>query len=338
MKFYNLLLEILDDSVFKQKLNTMPKKSQEKVIALVEKLSESNKKEFKSLLNKYSSVSQLKAPQSTLEKELGNLFVKGENIGPGEVLFHLQLKNSSMVGDTTHDLTVGSEVYEVKRVGSKGGPFRSGKKGKISQFKFSSDLAKIVTVINQISKRLPKVEDDIKDISPKLYNVLSNWNKNISQSYTPQGAILAGELSQKFRNYMVKAIDIIKQEVEKNTDDEFTTVKFGGVNISPKNKGIDPVKIDKIDGDKITLDFIGNDILNFLQILNELPYLREGDFLEDIEEAVNQILSQLPSLIIYSINANKLVVIPKDRIKEEIELDSISQGEIRFKVKNEFWK
>ena len=213
MKFYNLLLEILDDSVFKQKLDTIPEELQPKVIAFVEKLSEEDKKQFKSLLNKYSSVSQLQPPKGRLEKEIENLVVTG--IGPGEVLFHLQLKNSSMVGDTTHDLTVGSEVYEVKRVKKEGGPFRSAKKGKLSKFKFSSNLYKMITIVNGIADRLSEVGEDIKDVSPELFKVLKGWNEKITTAYSAQEATLAGELSQVVRNYIINAINTIKREIEK---------------------------------------------------------------------------------------------------------------------------
>ena len=56
---------------------------------------------------------------------------------------------------------------------------------------------------------------------------------------------------------MIKLINDIKAEIEINTDDEFTTVKFGGVNVNPTEKGIDPVSILKSDDDSVTLNFIG---------------------------------------------------------------------------------
>ena len=56
-------------------------------------------------------------------------------------------------------------------------------------------------------------------------------------------AILQGEQSAKLRKFMIKLINDIKAEIEINTDDEFTTVKFGGVNVNPTEKGIDPVSI-----------------------------------------------------------------------------------------------
>ena len=128
--------------------------------------------------------------------------------------------------------------------------------------------------------------------------------------------------------------------MKKNTDDEFTTVRFGGVNISPKDKGIEPIKIDKIDGDTITLDFIGRDVLTFLEVLNDFPYVssKDGDIEDDINDALDEVLESLPSLIVFSNQIDKLVVIPKDRIKDEVTLSGISQGEIRLKVKKEFWK
>ena len=57
---------------------------------------------------------------------------------------------------------------------------------------------------------------------------------------------------------MIKLINDIKAEIEINTDDEFTTVKFGGVNVNPTEKGIDPVSILICsDDDSVTLNFIG---------------------------------------------------------------------------------
>jgi len=336
MKFYNLLLEILDDKVFKQKLNTMPKKDQSALISLVEELDDNEKKELKSLLNRYSSPTQLKAPKSDLELKLENLHDKGKNIGPGEILFHLQIKNSTMVGDTNHDLIVNNEVWEVKKVSPSGGPFRPGKKGKITKFKFAGNLFKMISYLDKVTEILPDIEDDINDISPNLLSLLNSYNKVITNKYTPREAVLQGELSVKIRTYIVDTINAIKQEIEKNTDDEFTTVKFGGIGVSTKDKSIEPVKIDSVDGDSITLDFIGKDVIKILEVLNEFPYLREGDFEGDLKQALDEILSEFPSLIIYSLG--KLVAIPQSRVKEEIGIASISQNDIRLKVKTEFWK
>lgn len=338
MKLYNLLLEILDDKVFKQKLDTMPGKDQDELINLVSGLNEEEKKQFRSLLNKYSSASQLKPPNGDLELKLEKLAPKGKNIGPGEILFHLQLKDSTMVGDTTHDLVVGSEVYEVKKVGATGGPLRPGKKGKITKFEFAGKMFEMVSYLDKVTESLPKIKDDIQDISPELLSALEQYNRVISTKYTPKQAILQGELSVKVRQYMVNTINTIKKEIEKNTNDEFTTVKFGGVGVSTKNKGIGPVKVDKIDGDSITLDFVGEDVVKILEVLNEFPYVKEGDFEGDIINASKEALSDFPSLIIYSTTANRLVTIPKERVVGDIVLSGISQGDIRFKVSPKVWK
>lgn len=337
MKFYNLLLEILDDKVFLQKLSTMPQISQNKLMKLIEGLSEDEKSQFKSLLNKYSSPSQLEAPKSDLELKIDALYGRGENIGPGEVLFHLQLKNSSMTEATNHDLTIGSEVWEVKRVKAGGGPFRPGKKGKITKFKFAGNLFKMISYLDKVTEMLPSIEDDIKDISPKLLSALNSYNTNITAKYTPREAIMQGELSVKVRSYIIKTVNTIKKEIEKNTDDEFTTVKFSGIGIPAKNKSIEPVKIDQVDGDTITLDFIGKDVIKILDVLNEFPYLSDGDFEGDLANAVGEVLEDFPSLIIYSTENSKIAIIPKDRVKDEIGLASISQNDIRLKVKPEFW-
>ena len=336
MKLYDLLLEVLDDKVFEQKLNTMPEKDQKELINLVKGLNPEEKKEFRSLLNRYSSPSQLKAPSSNLELKIEELAAKGKNIGPGEILFHLQIKNSSMVGDTTHDLTIGGEVWEVKKVTERGGPLRPGKKGKITQFKFSGKMFEMVSYLDKVTELLPNIQDDLQDISPELLSALEQYNEIIATKYTPKEAILRGELSGKVRQYIVNTINTIKKEIEQNTDDEFTTVKFGGVGVPVKNKGIGPVKVDKLDGDSITLDFIGGDVVKILEILNEFPYVEEGDFGEDISNAVLEILSDFPSLIVYS--AKKLVAIPKERVTKDLVLASISQGDIRFKVSSEIWK
>ena len=339
MKLYDLILEVLDDQVFKQKLDTMPPKTHNALIKFAEGLDESEKKEFKSLFNRYSSPTQLKAPNGSLELELNKLKAgKGTNIGPGEILFHLQLKNSSMMGDTNHDLTVGGEVWEVKEVRVGGGPFRGAKKSKISQFKFGSNLYKMITIIDRIAEQLSEVGDDIGDISPKLLAALRNWNENITKTYTPKQAILQGELSGKFRAYLVRTLKIIQQEVKKNIDNEFTTVKFGGVNVNTRDRSIEPIKIDKVDDNSITLDFIERDVIKFLEVLNEFPYAKEGDFEADIQDSVDAITSQIPSLIVFSSEAGKLVVIPKEKVPEDIVFASISQGEIRFKVNPDVWK
>jgi hypothetical protein len=338
MKLYNLLLEVLDDKVFKQKLDTMPGKDQDELVDLVNGLNEEEKKQFRSLLNKYSSPSQLKSPSGDLELKIEKLAPKGKNIGPGEILFHLQLKDSTMVGDTTHDLVVGGEVYEVKKVGKSGGPLRPGKKGKITKFEFAGKMFEMVSYLDKVTTLLPKIKDDIQDISPELLSALESYNNVITTKFTPKQAILQGELSNKVRQYMVNTINVIKKEIEKNTDNEFTTVKFGGVGVSTKNKGIGPVKVDKIDGDSITLDFVGEDVLKILEVLNEFPYAKEGDFAGDIIDASKEALSDFPSLIIYSTTANRLVTIPKENVVEDVVLDSISQGDIRFKVSPKIWK
>ena len=88
MKLYNLLLEVLDDKVFKQKLDTMPGKDQDQLVDLVNGLNEEEKKQFRSLLNKYSSPSQLKSPSGDLE-------LKNDQIISGNFIIGFSLSDAN---------------------------------------------------------------------------------------------------------------------------------------------------------------------------------------------------------------------------------------------------
>ncbi len=242
-----------------------------------------------------------------------------------------------MVGDTNHDLIVKGKVWEVKLVSKKGGPFRTAKKGKITKFKFSRNLLKIVNYLDDVVDRLPNLGEDFNEISPELLDSLRKWNERIATVHTPKTAILAGEMSDSFKEFMIGLINTIKKEIEVNTDDEFTYVKFGGVNVGSKEKGIDPVNVQKVGDDSITLNFIGRDVLEVLEELNDMPYVDNGDFVGDINDAVVQITNDFPPMIIFSYSG-QIAILPKEELKNKLEFDGISQNEIRLKIKDEFFQ
>jgi hypothetical protein len=343
IKLYDLVFEDIEKNnidlgdktqEFNEKLELMLPSIQEGLIDFIGKLNDSEKKELGSLLNKYSSVDNLKGPKTPLELKIARL--EFGQAGPGEILFHLELQDSTMVGDTTHDLMVKGKVWEVKKVENSGGPFRGAKEAKLSKFKFSKDLLIIVTFIDDVVDLLPKLGEDFEDISPELFNTLKEWNQKLYK-FTPKETILRGELSKKFRNWLVDAINTIKKEIEVNTDDEFTYVKFGGVNVGSKEKGIDPVNIQRVDDDTVTLNFIGRDTLTILEKLNEMPYVNDGDFEMDLNDAVAKIVEDFPSLIAFSLTG-KIAIIPQKEVKNQIEIGPISQGGINLQIKKEFFQ
>lgn len=130
IKLYELLTEAIAEATmvennidlgdktqeFQEKLELMSSKNQTLLIDFVEKLNDSEKKELGSLINRYSSVNNLKAPKTSFEIKLSLLFVNP--VGPGEILFHLELQDSNMdIGDqTNHDLIVKGKIWEVKKV------------------------------------------------------------------------------------------------------------------------------------------------------------------------------------------------------------------------------
>ncbi len=354
IKLYDLVFEArikndidLGDKTqeFEKKLALMDEADNNRLIETVRTFNDTEKEQFKSLINRYSSVTDLTAPTTPMEVKIAKLYVKGGNIGPGEVLFHLELEDSSMVADTNHDLVVKGKVWEVKKIdtittikkGDRGGSFRTAKKGIVSQFNFAQNLYKMVFFLERVTKLLPKFEEDFDDISPDLLNSLRKWSRNITKKYTPMQAILQGEQSFKLRKFMVKLINDIKAEIEVNTDDEFTTVKFGGVNITPAEKSIDPVSISNMGDDSVTLNFISDSTLKILEILNELPYAREGDFETDLDDAVQQVIKGLPNLILFSFEG-KLLVVPEEKLEDSLEFDTISQNGINLRPKPEVWE
>tara|TARA_R110000737_G_scaffold169516_1_gene195489 strand:+ start:132 stop:1175 length:1044 start_codon:yes stop_codon:yes gene_type:complete len=343
IKLYDLVFEDIEKNnidlgdkteEFQKKLELMKPEDQKLLIPLVVKLNDSEKKELGSLLNKYSSVFDLQAPKTSLQLQMAKNLVR-TGMGPGEILFHLELQDSSMVGDTNHDLTVKGKVWEVKKVGKKGGPFRAAKKGKIGKFTFNKNLVQMVSYLDKVTNALPQLGDDFDEISSELFDSLKKWDQ-LMTSFSPQEAILQGELSNKIRDYMIKLINTIKSEIEVNTDDEFTTVKFGGINITPTDRSIDPVNIQKIDDDSVILNFIKRDTLKVLEILNELPYIGKGDFNMDLDTAVSEILEVMPSIIIFDY-FGKMIVLDEDNLREHLTIATISQGDLQLKVKSKIW-
>jgi|TARA_R110000744_G_C19272795_1_gene552693 hypothetical protein len=331
---------------FLDKLDLMSVKQQNQLIDFVSKLNDIEKKELGFLLNRFSDVKNLKPPKTTLEVALAKLYVQGGNIGPGEILFHLELEDSSMIGDTNHDLIVKGKVWEIKGVDhEKGGPFRTAKKGTVSKFDFAQNLYKMVFFLDKVTSVLPKLEDDFQDISPKLLNRLREWNQylksktGIEGKFTPAEAIYQGEQSKKARDFIIATINDIKDEIKVNTDNEFTTVKFGGVNVNPTEKGIDPVSVTKVDDDddSVTLNFIKDSTIKVLEILNELPYIREGDFQTDFNDGINQLINDLPNLILFSLQG-KMLIVMEDETAEYIEFSGISQNNIQLKIKYDVWR
>ena len=316
---------------------------------LVKTFNDSELEELKKLLNIYPNVKDLEGVKTSVEKKIANL--SPNPTGPGEILFHLQLQDSNMdVGeDTNHDLIVKGKVWEVKKVdgikpnsvptSKENTPitnFRLAKKGRASQFKFNTDLLKTVILLDKIVAN-SKLEDEFNDISPRLQSALDVWEEKLF-STTPKEAILQGDHNAKFQSAMIKIINIIKSEIEINTNDEFTNVKFGGVGIAAKEKGINPVNIQKIDDDSVTLNFIGKDTLRAIEILNDLPYAQEADFINDIDAAVFESLKEMPSLIIWGGSDGKVLVIEKDKFKEYFEFGGVTQGNLIVQVKDDIWK
>jgi len=333
---------------FEEKLALMSNEGNNLLIETVNRLKGGQIEEFKSLINKYSNVKDLKGVNTPLEKKIA--LIKPGNTGPGEVLFHLELEDSTMVGDTTHDLIVKGKIWEVKFVTGAGESkfgkelksdtnIKLAKKGKASQFKFNQNLLKMVFFLDRVTEVLPKLEEDFQDISPRLLSALKAWEENFSSTFTPKQAILQGSHSEKFRNAMIKIITIIKSEIEINTDNEFTTVKFGGVNVNPTEKGIDPVSITKVDDDddSVTLNFIKDSTIKVLEILNELPYARKGDFNMDMEEAVIESLKDMPNMIVWGLDG-KILVMEKSQLEDNFEFSNVTQGDLVIKIKDEVWK
>ena len=361
IKLYELLVEALVENdidlgdktqEFNEKLELMKPDDQKILINFVKGLNDTEKKEFGFLLNKYPSVEKLEAPQTSLEKRVADE-VRKQGIGPGEILFHLELQDSSMVGDTNHDLTVKGKVWEVKKVTGGGmgvyNPkkpetnFKLAKKGVASKFKFNSNLLEIVILIDKIIDN-SKIEEEFNDISPQLRKALDIWEEEIIKSKaggpprnTPKQAILQGDHNARFRKIMIDIIEIVKDEIKINTNDEFTTVKFGGVGIAPKNKGIDPVKIQQVDDDSVLLNFIGRDTLSILERLNEMPYVREGYFLNDLDAAVEEALVGMPNMIIWG-DDEKILIIEENNLNDVLEFSSVTQGDLIIKVKQEAWE
>jgi hypothetical protein len=370
IKLYDLILEAevtrlrnnLDlgdkNEEFQEKLDTMSPGDQNVLVPFVRRLirrGDSRIEEFKNLLNRFSKVEDLKAPKTPLEREIAAL--EPGTAGPGELLFHLELQDSNMdVGDkTNHDLIVKGKVWEVKKVdGIEKGVrrdkqpitnFRLAKKGRASKFKFNTDLLKTVILLDKIIKN-SNVEDDLSDISPRLQTALDLWQERISKSpnkpdgNSPKEAILQGDHSQGFRKIMIKLINIIKSEIEVNTDDEFTNVRFGGVNVVPKEMGIDPISTNNVSGDddSITLNFIGKSTLKAIEILNDLPYARDADFINDMDDAVMEALEDMPSMIIWGDKDGKILIVEKDKFNDVFEFSSVTQGNLIIKIKDEVWK
>ncbi len=360
IKLYKLLIEALVENdidlgdktqEFNEKLELMPSNLQKLLINFVNNLNDSELKEFENLINKYPNVKDLGDIKTPLEKKIADL--EKDPAGPGEILFHLELEDSSMIGDTNHDLIVKGKVWEVKKVGGievgvrgdkkPSTKFRLAKKGRASQFKFNSNLLEIVILMDKIIEN-SKIEEEFNDISPELRQALDKWEDVIIQTKkdtggnTPKDAILKGDHNARFRNIMIDIIKTVKNEIKINTNDEFTTVKFGGVGITPKDKGIDPVKIQQVDDDSVILNFIGRDTLKILERLNEMPYAKEGDFINDIDEAVRESLKDMPSTIIWGGEDGKVLVIKKEKFKDYFEFGEVAQGNLIIKVKDEVWR
>ncbi len=357
IKLYNLVFEDIEKNnidlgektqEFNEKVELMKPEDQKILIDFVKKLNDSEKKELGSLLNKYPSVEKLEAPQTSMEKLIAVKLIR-QGVGPGEILFHLELQDSSMIGDTNHDLTVKGKVWEVKKVdgtapskiatskhNKPNTKFILAKKGRASQFKFNTDLLKTVILLDKIVAN-SKLEDDFNDISPRLKAALDMWEKKL-YSTNPREAILRGDHNNAFKDAMIKIINIIKSEIEVNTDNEFTNVRFGGVGVAAKEKGIDPVSIQNIDDDSVTLNFIGKDTLRAIEILNDLPYAQEADFENDLDMAVFEAMEDMPSMIIFSLIDKKLLVIEKEKFKDYFEFGGVTQGNLVIQVNHDIWR
>ena len=358
IKLYDLIFEVkgrlknyadLGDKneEFEAKLATMGDAENNLLIKqVVGRLKGSQLEEFKNLLNKYSDVKDLEAPKTPLEKSIANL--APNPTGPGEILFHLELQDSSMEtkGITQHDLIVKGKVWEVKKVtglkpektsvpNKPQTTFSLAGKGKISQFKFNMDLLKTVIILDKIIEN-SKLEDEFNDISPNLRTALDQYEAKIHKN-SPRESILKGDHGIGFRKKMIEIINTIKSEIEVNTDDEYTNVRFGGVGIIPKEKGIDPVSIQSIDGDSVTLNFIGRDTLKAIEILNDLPYVQDADFENDLDAAAIEGMKDMPSMIIWGLDG-RIIIIEKDKFEEVFEFGGISRGDLQVRVKQEVWR
>ncbi len=324
---------------FEAKLALMSPEASNLLIKEVNRLKGSQLEEFKDLLNKYPNVKDLKGPRIPLERKIAG--ITPGTAGPGEILFHLELQDSTMLtkGITSHDLIVKGKIWEVKKVDNDKRNFRlAPKEGSIGKYKVGRDLYKMVELLDKVTDLIPELEEDFEDISPRLLKALKLWNTVVSNKYTPREAIFQGGHSDKFRNAMLEIITAVKDEIEVNTDDEFTTVKFGGVNVTPKDKGIDPINIQNIDDDSITLNFISQKTINILEILNELPYAKKGDFeLSFSKDILEKALENFPSMIIFSMEGNIAIVEEKELV-DKLEFDEVSQNVVSLRIKPEHFK
>tara|TARA_R110001606_G_C15285147_1_gene640988 strand:- start:57 stop:1127 length:1071 start_codon:yes stop_codon:yes gene_type:complete len=323
---------------FESKLALISPEASNKLIAEVNRLKGSQLEEFKNLLNKYSNIEDLKGPRTPLEKKIA--IITPGNTGPGEILFHLELQDSTMLtkGITSHDLIVKGKIWEVKMVNERRNFRLAPKEGSIGKYKVGRDLYKMVELLDKVTELLPELEEDFQDISPRLLKALRLWNTVVTTKYTPREAIFQGGHSDKFRDAMLEIITAVKDEIKINTDDEFTTVKFGGVNVTPKDKGIDPISIQNIGDDSITLNFISQKTINILEILNELPYANDGDFeLSFSKDVLEKALENFPSMVIFSMEGN-IAIIEEKELANKLEFDEVAQNVVSLKIKPEHFQ
>jgi hypothetical protein len=277
-------------------LSLLPVEAELPTLKVLNNLSYEESKQFATLLYSETEVSEQLLNTINFNSGLaGRLFeIRPPGLGKGEVLLTALLRNSFIQGgNTSYDLNVNGEKYEVKDYSNPKKPnasIRLGTKGTVTRFRYWDEI----TATFQRLSQLRGIDSPKFDLDKLLPETLLEAIRYLEGR---RHVILAGNLGMKDKQYL----DMFYQEANKLQSEikGYTNVILRGPNAIPVEMSIEP--IEDASGEAFVIRPVRNESQNLTYVnteLRRLKYVRNPlELNRDMDSAVQAIIADVTFIV-----------------------------------------
>ena len=277
-------------------LSLLPVEAELPTLKVLNNLSYEESKQFATLLYSETEVSEQLLNTINFNFGLaGRLFeIRPPGLGKGEVLLTALLRNSFIQGgNTSYDLNVNGEKYEVKDYSNPKKPnasIRLGTKGTVTRFRYWDEI----TATFQRLSQLRGIDSPKFDLDKLLPETLLEAIRYLEGR---RHVILAGNLGMKDKQYL----DMFYQEANKLQSEikGYTNVILRGPNAIPVEMSIEP--IEDASGEAFVIRPVRNESQNLTYVnteLRRLKYVRNPlELNRDMDSAVQAIIADVTFIV-----------------------------------------
>lgn len=278
-------------------------------------LSNYNPSQLSNFISKFRTYNINNTPE--IYKQFSDFFnITTKGLGRGEVMLIMGLKDSKSGGQSSKDIEIGGEVYEVKELA--GGEFDLASDGYISGTTYLQNL-------NTFKKYLTKEVVPALDITEEEANILYET----IDYYTETGP---NNAPRGFLNNLEKSCKILKQNITKTS---IQTINY--ITVKDKKIAISDEDWDKIQSGSgpVTISF-GDEVSEVKVSLSKLdkhPWVLDPkDVKDNLYTIWNNFLNKIDGMIFFNYpGKSEIVIMDKEKAKSNFTPFRIAQNSLRAK-------